>query len=200
MAFRQPKNLQDYLVHVKLRPLCVSNRANRGTVHSRSARCDVCNYVVPSSRFTSHTTKRSYTINYQLDCNSYNVVYLITCKVCRLQYVGSTSTKFTCTLRFNNHKSRLGAYSGESTVNGACDGFTCKHFHGPEHHGLQDVGVRIIDEGSQWRWAGCGGGRVGIQITNFETRRPQRWRFPLQPESCRWRVVVANHVSAGVSI
>ena len=40
-------------------------------------------------------------INYQLDCNSNNVVYLLTCKVCGLQYVGSTSTKFR--LRFNNH-------------------------------------------------------------------------------------------------
>ena len=84
MAFRRPKNLQDYLVRAKLWPLCNRNRVNIGTMHCKSNRCDidVSNYVVSSSSFTSHTTKRSCNINYQLDCNSNNVVYLITCKVC----------------------------------------------------------------------------------------------------------------------
>ena len=34
-----------------------------------------------------------------------NVVYLITCKKCALQYVGSTIIMFR--LRFSNHKSRI---------------------------------------------------------------------------------------------
>ena len=103
MAFRRPKNLQDYLVRAKLRPVSNSNRGTKGTMHCKSNRCDVCNYVTPNRSFTSYTTKRSYNINHQLDCNSNNVVYLIiTCKLCGLQYVGSTSTKFR--LRFNNHK------------------------------------------------------------------------------------------------
>ena len=67
MAFRRPKRLQDYLVRAKLRPLNNTNRGNKGTVHGKSRRCDVCNYVIPSSSFTSHTTKTSYTINHQLD-------------------------------------------------------------------------------------------------------------------------------------
>ena len=60
-------------------------------MHCKSHRCDVCNYVITSSSFMSHTTKRSYNTNYQLDCNSNNVVYLLTCKVWGLQYVGSTT-------------------------------------------------------------------------------------------------------------
>ena len=98
--------------------------------------------VIPSSSFTSHTTKRSYNINYQLDCNSNNVVYLIICKVCGQQYVGSTSTKFR--LRFNNHKSRLRAHSRKSNIDKESDKIIYKHFHGPGHHGLQDVSVQII--------------------------------------------------------
>ena len=94
LAFRRLKNLQDYLVRAKLRPLYNSNRGTKGSMHCKSNRCDVCSYVVPSSSFTSHTTKRSYSKNYPLDCNSNNVMYLLTCKVCGLQYVGSTSTKF----------------------------------------------------------------------------------------------------------
>ena len=98
-------------------------------------------FPVVVSRATA--TKRSYNINYQLDCNS-NVVYLITCKVCRLQYVGSTSTKFR--LRFNNHKSRLGAHSRASNIDRESDDFVYKHFHGPGHQGLQYVSVQIIDK------------------------------------------------------
>ena len=146
MAFHRPKNLQDYLVRARLRPLYINNRDNNGTVHCSRTRCDVCNYVVSGSGFTSHRTKRSYTINhYQLDCNSYNFVYLITCKVCGLHYFGSNSTKFR--LRFlNNRKSRLRAHSSKSTVDRECEDFIYKQFHSPEHHGLWDVSVQIIDK------------------------------------------------------
>ena len=65
-------------------------------------------------RFSSHVTGTSYTVNHRLDCNSRNVVYLISCKVCGVQYVGSTTTKFR--LRFNNHKSRLRAHSKMSAA------------------------------------------------------------------------------------
>ena len=71
-------------------------------------------------------------------------MYLITCKVCGLQYVGSISTKFR--LRFNNHKSRLRAHSRKSKIDKESDDFVYKHFHGPGHHGLQDVSVQIIDK------------------------------------------------------
>ena len=129
--------------HREIEGIC--DRGTKGTMHCKSNTCDVCNYVTPSSSFTSHTTKRGYNINYQLDCNSNNVVYLITCKVCGLQYVGSTSTKFR--LRFNNHKSRLRAHSRKSNIDKESDDFVYKHFHSTGHHGLRDVSVQIIDKG-----------------------------------------------------
>ena len=33
-------------------------------------------------------------MNYGPDCNSRNVIYLLSCKTCGIQYVGSTSRKF----------------------------------------------------------------------------------------------------------
>ena len=38
--------------------------------------------------------KRSFHINHSFDCDSQAVVYLITCKRCGKQYVGSTITPF----------------------------------------------------------------------------------------------------------
>ena len=55
---------------------------------------NVCNYLAVGDSFSSHVTGTSYTINHRLDCDSRNVVSLINCKVCGLQYVGSTTTKF----------------------------------------------------------------------------------------------------------
>ena len=52
-------------------------------------------FFIPESRF--------------FPCNSNNVVYLLSCKVCHAQYVGSTTTKFR--VRFNNHKVRFKAHS-----------------------------------------------------------------------------------------
>lgn len=144
VAFRRPKSLRDYLVHAKLR----STRAeetpgNRGTHKCSSNRCDVCNYLVEGDRFSSNVTGASYTINHQLDCNARNVVYLINCKVCGLQYVGSTTTKFR--LRFNNHKSRLRAHSKMSPANKETDDLIYKHFFSDGHQGLQDLNVQLID-------------------------------------------------------
>ena len=144
MAFRRPKSLQDYLVRAKLRPLVQNPGGNRGTHKCTSNRCDVCNYLAVGDSFSSHVTGTSYTVNHRLDCNSRNVVYLINCKVCGLQYVGSTTTKFR--LRFNNHKSRLRAHSKMSAANKGKDDTIYKHFHSDEHQGLRDIEVHLIDK------------------------------------------------------
>lgn len=46
-------------------------------------------YLAVGDSFSSHVTGTSCTVNHGLDCNSrkFNVVYLINCKVCGLQYV-----------------------------------------------------------------------------------------------------------------
>ena len=48
---------------------------------------------------------RSFHINHSFDCDSQEVVFLITYKRCGNQYVGSTTTPFR--LRFNKPKSSL---------------------------------------------------------------------------------------------
>ena len=109
--------LQQHNLHNKSSKVCINARspaasqpfvglvAEQTTVkwpilpYIRQAR--VVTYHPKSLRFFSHGTGTSYTINRSLDCNSRNIVYLISCKVCGFQYVGSTTTKFR--LSFNNH-------------------------------------------------------------------------------------------------
>ena len=80
---------------------------------------------------------------YELDCNSSNVAYLLSCKVCHAQYVGSTTKKFW--LRFNNHKARFRAHSRLSFEAKNKDDLLYRHFSGPRHHGLEDVSIQLID-------------------------------------------------------
>ena len=82
-------------------------------------------------------------LNHRLDCNSRNVVHLISCKVYGLQYVCST-TKFR--VRFNNHKSRLRVHSKMSAANKDKDDTIYKHFHSDKHHGLCDIEVHQINK------------------------------------------------------
>ena len=140
MAFRQPKSLKDYLFHAKLRPLDRNNGDSRGTQKCSSA----ITLLRRICFFFNKVTGTSYSINHRLDVNSRNVVYLVSCKVCGLQYVGSTTTKFR--LRFNNHKSRLQEHFKMSDANKVGDDLIYRYFYSQGHHGLQDVTIQLIDK------------------------------------------------------
>ena len=58
--------------------------------------------------FTNNVTKRLYKVlssSTSMNCVSENIVYLITCKRCGVQYVGETSQKLRN--RLKNHRSSL---------------------------------------------------------------------------------------------
>ena len=93
VAFRKSKSLADYLAHAKLNRTS-GERLQRGVSKCGSKRCEVCGYMDMKDFFVSTATGRRYSINYSLNCNSCNVVCLMTYKSCGLQYVGSTTTKF----------------------------------------------------------------------------------------------------------
>ena len=90
IAFRRCKNLKDMLDRARL-----SNEGNRGTnkkgcSRCGKSRCQVCNVMSNSEHFHSNIDSREYRINYSFNCDSSNVVYLLECTVCGVQYVGSS--------------------------------------------------------------------------------------------------------------
>ena len=73
-----------------------------------SVRCKTCKHISQGSTFTSNVTKKSYEVishSTSMTCTSENVVYLISCRKCGIQYVGETSQKLRN--RLNNHRSSL---------------------------------------------------------------------------------------------
>ena len=71
-------------------------------------------------------------------------MYLLSCKVCGVQYVGSTSTRFR--LRFNNHKSRIRAHARLSLDDKSRDDLIYQHLNGQAHKGIEDLDIQLIDQ------------------------------------------------------
>ena len=85
-----------------------------------------------STSFKSEVTKRSHNIRQLIDCTSKMVVYLVTCKKCQKQGVGSTDDFYQ---RLSNYKSNI--ISGKNTC--CIEG----HFL-DRHHSFEDFEVIVI--------------------------------------------------------
>ena len=73
-----------------------------------SVRCKTCKHICQGNTFVSNITRRNYSVvsyDSTMNCATENVVYLIACRKCGVQYVGETSQKLHS--RFNNHRNRL---------------------------------------------------------------------------------------------
>ena len=100
---------------------------------------------------------REYRINYSFNCDSSNVVYLLECTVCGVQYVGSTCTPFR--LRFNNYKACSRKFNSGASVP-QVEFF--RHFTEEGHHGfLKDISVKIIDRLTGEIGCGKASGNIG---------------------------------------
>ena len=80
--------------------------------------------------FYSSVTRRKYSVLFHdsktLDCTTRNVIYLITCTRCKMQYVGETQQQFS--IRMSNHRSNIGSKASTllyNHFNGLC---TIEHF------------------------------------------------------------------------
>ena len=101
-AYRRPKNLRDHLVRSKI---YTHKSQTAGFSPCQSKRCMTCPFTTATTTFTATTDNKIYTIRQQLTCTSYNIIYLITCTQCKMQYVGQTSN--TLRLRMNGHRSDI---------------------------------------------------------------------------------------------
>ena len=102
ITYRRNKNLKE-LISPSLFPRTV--KENKCSIEKCNRRCDICkNIFVLSIELTCHTAKRKYKIRGFLTCNTNNIIYLIACKCCGKQYIGS-ATSFK--ERFRIHKSGI---------------------------------------------------------------------------------------------
>ena len=106
-SFRRSKHLKEILAPSKYR----SNvkkfyQPNIKGCAVCDRKCDLCgNYFVKGKTFQSFKTGRTYFMKSDFQFTASNVVYLVSCHRCHLQYVGPTKTEFK--VKFRNHKSAM---------------------------------------------------------------------------------------------
>ena len=61
-----------------------------------------CKQVMQTKTFQSYRTKETFQIFHKLTCKSENLLYLLQCRICQLQYVGKNETPLN--IRLNNHR------------------------------------------------------------------------------------------------
>ena len=135
-SFRIARKLSNYLVTAKMYPI-------EGTVGSKncgSKRCEVCINV--NETLPGQSLEKPLLLIPSFDYNVRCLVYLLTCRKCKIQCVGQTVDQFRS--RWNNYKSDSIKYSrGGSRM----QQHLFNHFCNSGHAGfLNDVSITFIDK------------------------------------------------------
>ena len=139
VSFRSVRTLRSHLVRAKIYPvgerLVGSRKCNKN-------RCQVCKNVIETETFQSFVDKKIYKINHRFTCSDKCLVYLLSCKVCGMQYNGQTNDEFR--YRWNNYKdNNRKSLRGEDHKQA---GFFA-HFQTAGHSGfINDTEIRFIDK------------------------------------------------------
>ena len=105
---------------------------NKALVVCRKHQCRVCPILKHTGRISSQVTGRTYHAPIGANCQSNNLIYLISCKKCPAQYVGETYRKLG---------ERI--YEHLYSIRKKHDTPVAEHFNSPGHS-VQDVEVEVI--------------------------------------------------------
>ena len=97
--------------------------------------CLTCPYAQPSKTIKATATNFQHDIQGSVDCQTQNVVYVITCSKCKEQYVGQTER--TLSMRFSEHRGYV--YTKK------LDKATGHHFN-QAAHSLSDMRVSVLEK------------------------------------------------------
>jgi hypothetical protein len=130
---RQP-NLRQLLVRAKVADKQRPRREVKGMKKCGTG-CTACPYILQAKSISHRGTK--WKLNKQLDCNSFNIVYMIECQKenCKKRYVGETKRSL---------KYRLAEHRGYVT-NQHTDKATGAHFN-TAGHSLSDLKIIILEQ------------------------------------------------------
>ena len=150
VTFRRAKNLKDSLVRATL---SVQKTNTVGSSCCGKPRCKLGNNLKCTTSFSNRDGSRQFEIRKgPLTCDSTNVVYLLQCRTCGIQYVGSSKPAFR--MRVNNYKSHHRKFlklnsKGEAINENAVPQLSLhSHFAQEGHGGFEaDAIFTLIDSG-----------------------------------------------------
>ena len=134
VAYRRPRSLKDLLVRASIR--LPENILHEGSRQCGRRRCKTCAHVRTGTDFTSAATGKKFSARVSATCKTSNIIYLIQCRKCKMQYVGETENPLH--LRMNGHRSDYYRRLPDKPV--------ARHFFNTPGHTFEDVSVMIIEQ------------------------------------------------------
>ena len=137
-GFRRLPNIKDTLVNAKVNdtdPEPTKHPKPKSGTRCRFKKCRFCPKIDRSGRIKSTFSGREYASKGIVDCKCGNLIYCITCKRCKMQYVGQTMNALSS--RFGTHYDLISSASQIHSVS--------RHFTQDDHDRLNDVEIHIVD-------------------------------------------------------
>lgn len=103
-AFSRNKNLGELLAPRKPKQILYTDE-QAGVRKCNTKTCKTCSHITVTKQYTSTYTRRQYNITRPHNCHTKNTIYLITCSLCKKQYVGQTQRKLS--ERLTDHRSNV---------------------------------------------------------------------------------------------
>ena len=101
VAYRRPPNIRYKLIRAKV-PDPLPERPRRIIPGIKKCNnCPICPFVTTGQTVKSTQTNYSVDINMSVDCRTKNLIYMLGCKKCQVQYIGKTHR--TLQDRFSEH-------------------------------------------------------------------------------------------------
>ena len=103
VAYRRCQNISDILVRAKLPEPTDQSRSPSGSFRCNKTSCTVCPFIEDDrNQYTFYSTGQTFKIKSHITCETSNVIYMIQCTKCNLQYIGETKRRLKD--RFNEHR------------------------------------------------------------------------------------------------
>lgn len=100
-SYWRTKNIKEFLACPRKTIYHTGDQSQCGCFKC-NVKCNLCqNFLLESNCFTSTSTNRTYPIRQFLHCKLKNVIYLVTCRKCSIQYINDIK------VRFRKHKSSM---------------------------------------------------------------------------------------------
>ena len=90
IAYTRPKTLKDHLIRAKVPSSKRPKRMIPGMHKCGKFSCRICPYVSTGKIIKAKYTNAVVQLSKSFDCQTTNVVYIVTCKKCKDQYIGQT--------------------------------------------------------------------------------------------------------------
>ena len=126
VAYKRDQNLRDILVRAKLKTHTQSPPP--GTTPCNQPKCKTCPFICNATSVTA--PKSSMTIFKHFNCQTHNIIYLISCSRCNKLYVGETGR--TLSTRFREHLDNIRFHRDKPVAN---------HFN-QTNHSIHDIRVK----------------------------------------------------------